>query len=184
MMRLTRLPRRTGRACCLVVRFEFERRMVDIESLAQTHFELLLDCRPAIELIGLLRLGNGAELLLGLSTHPDPEVRVKSVKAAAAMGGPRFLAAFHSRLEDSSWPVRCQAAKGLSRFGSSESIPRLSKALRDQRWWVRFRAAGALATLGTVGKQALAEALTDQNGQVRDMARYLLERGELVPALP
>jgi HEAT repeat protein len=138
----------------------------------------------AIELIGWLRLSDGADLLLDFINHLDPEIRVKSVKAAAAIGGPRFVSAFHARLEDPSWPVRCQAAKGLTSFGSSESVPRLTKALRDQRWWVRFYAAAALAELGAEGSRALSQALQDPKMEVRDMARYLLERGEMVPALP
>ena len=44
------LPRRTRLALTLVVRFELERRMLNIESLAQSQFELLLDDRPSFEL--------------------------------------------------------------------------------------------------------------------------------------
>jgi hypothetical protein len=138
----------------------------------------------AIELLGWLKITTGASLLLGFMSDLDPEVRVKSVKAAAAIGDPRFLDTFHARLEDSSWPVRCQAAKGLSLFGSPESIPRLTIALRDQHWWVRFYAATALAESGPPGEEALAGALQDSDPSVRDMARYLLERGDVVPALP
>jgi HEAT repeat protein len=138
----------------------------------------------AIQLIGWLRITTGATLLLGFMSDLDPEVRVKSVKAAAAIGDPGFLEAFHDRLEDSSWAVRCQAAKGLSLFGSPESIPRLITALRDQHWWVRFYAATALAEVGPAGEEALAAALQDPQPPVRDMARYLLERGDAVPALP
>jgi HEAT repeat protein len=138
----------------------------------------------AIELIGWLRLTVGAELLLEFTKHVDAEIRVKSVKAAAAIGDPRFLAAFHARLEDPSWPVRCQAAKGLSVFGSPDSVPLLSKALRDPQWWVRFYAATALAEVGPAGEQALSDGLQNGDHRVREMARYLLERGDLVPALP
>ena len=138
----------------------------------------------AIELIGWLRLTNGARLLHSFVTDLDPEIRVKSVKAAAAIGDPTFLEPFHLRLEDSSWPVRCQAAKGLSLFGSPESVPRLTAALRDAQWWVRFYAAIALAEVGPAGVEALSAALQDSQPAVRDMARYLLERGEAVPALP
>ena len=138
----------------------------------------------AIELIGWLRITTAADLLLGLTSDMDPEIRVKCVKAAAAIGDPRFLEIFHSRLEDPSWPVRCQAAKGLSLFGSPQSVPPLVKALRDPQWWVRFYAATALAEVGPVGEAALSEALHDPDPLVRDMARYLLERGEAVPALP
>jgi HEAT repeat protein len=138
----------------------------------------------AIELIGWLRLTTAADLLLGLAGDLDPEIRVKSVKAAAAIGDPRFLDSFHHRLEDASWPVRCQAAKGLSLFGSAESVPRLSKALRDRQWWVRLYAATALAEVGPAGLEALSAALQDQEPAVREMAGYLLERGTMVPALP
>jgi HEAT repeat protein len=138
----------------------------------------------AIELIGWLRLTSGANLLLGFTSHLDPEIRIKSVKAAAAIGDPNFLDAFHLRLEDATWQVRCQAAKGLSLFGSSDSVPRLRKALRDRHWWVRLYAATALAEVGPAGEEALSAALQDQDTAVREMARYLLERGDMVPALP
>ncbi|MEO8089273.1 MAG: HEAT repeat domain-containing protein, partial [Gemmatimonadales bacterium] len=114
----------------------------------------------------------------------DPEVRVKSVKAAAAVGDPRFLEIFHSRLEDVRWEVRCQAAKGLSLFGAVASVPRLAAALRDHHWWVRFYAATALAEIGPAGEEALSGALHDPEPLVQEMARYLLERGDAVPALP
>jgi HEAT repeat protein len=138
----------------------------------------------AIELIGWLRLSSGTRLLHGLMSNLDPEIRVKSVKAAAALGNPEFLQAFHTRLEDASWPVRCQAAKGLSLLGSPESVPPLSHALRDPQWWVRFYAATALAEVGPPGEQALSAALQDPEPSVRDMARYLLEPRQVVPALP
>jgi hypothetical protein len=138
----------------------------------------------AIELIGWLRISNGANLLRRFINDLDPEVRVKGVKAAAAIGDPDFLGVFHACLRDSSWPVRCQAAKGLSLFGSPESVPRLDEALRDQHWWVRFYAATALAEVGLSGEEALTRALNDPEPSVREMARYLLERGQTVPALP
>jgi HEAT repeat protein len=138
----------------------------------------------AIELIGWLRIAEGADLLLTFATDLDPEVRVKSVKAAAAIGDPRFLDIFHRGLEDSRWEVRCQAAKGLSVFGSRDSVLPLTAALRDRQWWVRFYAATALAEVGPPGEEALHQALEDPEPSVRAMARYLLERGEAVPSLP
>ncbi|MGH7510171.1 MAG: HEAT repeat domain-containing protein [Gemmatimonadales bacterium] len=138
----------------------------------------------AIELIGWLRLAEGAELLFTLASDMDAEVRVKSVKAAAAIGDPRFVEVFHQRLDDPCWEVRCQAAKGLSVFGSPDSVPRLERALRDRQWWVRFYAAAALAEVGAQGEEALEKALHDPDSPVREMARYVLERGSAVPALP
>lgn len=138
----------------------------------------------AIELIGWLRISAAADLLLVGMSDLDPEIRVKSVKAAAAIGDPRFLEPFHALLEDHRWEVRCQAAKGLSLFGSPTSVPRLTAALRDRHWWVRFYAATALAEVGPGGEEALSTALQDPEPSVQDMARYLLQRGSAVPALP
>lgn len=138
----------------------------------------------AVELIGWLRITTGSDLLMTAMSDLDPEVRVKSVKAAAAVGDPRFLETFHSRLEDVRWEVRCQAAKGLSLFGAAASVPRLAAALRDRHWWVRFYAAAALAEVGPAGEEALSSALHDPEPTVQEMARYLLERGDAVPALP
>lgn len=138
----------------------------------------------AIELLGWLRIAEGADLLLTFTSDMDPEVRVKSLKAAAAIGDPRFMEIFQRCLEDSRWEVRCQAAKGLSLFGSPDSVPGLTAALRDRHWWVRFYAATALAEVGPLGEEALHEALADPEPSVQAMARYLLERGEAVPVLP
>jgi HEAT repeat protein len=138
----------------------------------------------AIELLGWLRIPGGAELLLDFMGDLDPEVRVKSVKAAAAIGDPRFMPIFHQLLNDPRWEVRCQAAKGLTVFGSPDSVPLLESCLRDAHWWVRFYAATALSEAGPEGEQVLQKAVNDPNPPVRAMARYLLERGNALPVLP
>ena len=138
----------------------------------------------AVQLIGWLRITTAADFLRGCMGDLDPEVRIKSVKAAAAIGDPTLLQTLHSRMEDVRWEVRCQAAKGLSLFGSSVSVPRLAAALRDRHWWVRFYAATALAEMGPAGEEALSAAQQDPEPSVQEMARYLLGRGEVVPVLP
>jgi len=140
--------------------------------------------RAAVEVLGLLRAPLAADLLLDLVRDADRELRIRAVKAAAAIGDPRFLGVFHELLADPSWPVRCQAAKGLGTLGSPTSVPLLRAALGDEHWWVRFYAAVALAELGEPGHAALHAAVADPEPTVRDMARYLVERGPLLPALP
>jgi HEAT repeat protein len=140
--------------------------------------------RAAVEVLGLLRAPLAADLLLDLVRHPDHELRIRAVKAAAAIGDPRFLDAFHELLADPAWVVRCQAAKGLGTLGSATSVPLLRAALGDDHWWVRFYAAVALAELGEPGYAALQAAVADPEPTVRDMARYLVERGPVLPALP
>jgi HEAT repeat protein len=140
--------------------------------------------RAAVEVLGLLRAPLAADLLLELVRHPDRELRIRAVKAAAAIGDPRFLDPFHACLADPAWAVRCQAAKGLGSLGSATSVPLLRTALGDAHWWVRFYAAVALAELGETGHAALQAAVADPEPTVRDMARYLVERGPVLPALP
>jgi HEAT repeat protein len=140
--------------------------------------------RAAVEVLGFLRAPLAADLLLELVRHPDRELRTRAVKAAAAVGDPRFLQAFHELLADPSWSIRCQAAKGLGTLGSESSIPLLRAALADDHWWVRFYVAVALAELGEAGHAALRAAVDDPEPTVRDMARYLTERGPTLPVLP
>jgi HEAT repeat protein len=140
--------------------------------------------RAAVEVLGLLRAPAAADLLLELVRDPDRELRIRSVKAAAAIGDPRFLDAFHELLTDPVWEVRGQAAKGLGTLGSPTSVARLRVALADEHWWVRFYAAVALAELGDAGHTALQAATEDTEPTVRDMARYLVARGPMLPVLP
>jgi HEAT repeat protein len=187
---LVALIRRLGERSPTVVR-QVEQVLIDrgrevvpeIVAYAETSLKLR-GRRAAVEVLGLLRAPLAADLLLGLVRHPDRELRIRAVKAAAAIGDPRFLDAFHELLADPIWEVRCQAAKGLGSLGSPTSVPLLRATLGDGSWWVRFYAAVALAELGESGHAALQAAVTDPEPTVRDMARYLVERGPLLPALP
>jgi HEAT repeat protein len=138
----------------------------------------------AIQLLGWLRVTAAVPLLLELMEAPEMEVRVKAVKASAAIGDPRFVESLHTRLRDEHWEVRCQAAKALSSLGGPSSLPHLWRAMQDPQWWVRLYAGTALAEQGRAGDAALQMAATDADSSVRDMAHYLLSRGALVPALP
>ena len=89
--------------------------------------------------------------------------------------------AFYSNLFGWSTP---EPGKGLGALGSMTSVPRLRNALGADHWWVRFYAAVALAELGEPGHAALRAAEADPEPTVRDMARYLIARGPLLPALP
>jgi hypothetical protein len=81
-------------------------------------------------------------------------------------------------------PGFLQAARGLGTLGSPASVAPLRRALADDSWWGCFYAAVALAEHGERGQAALQDAQADPEPVVRDMARYLLERGPMIPALP
>lgn len=187
---LVALVRRLGERSPTVVR-QVEEVLIDrgrevvpeIVAYAQTT-RRLRGQRAALEVLGLLRAPLAIELLLERVHHADRELRIRAVKAAAAISDPRFLDAFHTLLGDPVWEVRCQAAKGLGSLGSPASVPLLRTALGDGHWWVRFYAAVALAELGEPGRAALQAAAGDPEPTVRDMARYLVARGPLLPSLP
>ena len=96
--------------------------------------------RAAVEVLGLLRTPLAADLLLGLVRHPDRELRVRAVKAAAAIGDPRFLPAFHELVTDGelagSLPGRQGARRarqprlGLTPPGSARGRPLVGALLR------------------------------------------------------
>ncbi len=137
----------------------------------------------AVELLGWHRTPEATRLLLDLARDPDPELRARATRAAAAIGDPRFLDLFHALCADPAVEVRCHAARGLGLLGSAESVPRLLPLLADREWWVRYHAAAALAALGPAGQRALEQARADADPRVHEMARYVLERA-VVPVLP
>lgn len=48
----------------------------------------------------------------------------------------------------------------------------------DTNWWVRFRAGLALAAMGSMGRDALTEALSNDDRYARDMAMLVIGLSE------
>jgi HEAT repeat protein len=74
--------------------------------------------------------------------------------------------------------VRAQAARGLSGINDDRTITELARALTDANWWVRFRAGLALAAMGSAGRAALSDALTNADRYARDMATLVIGLSE------
>ena len=109
-----------------------------------------------------------------LSTHPHPEVRVAVARVLRGTAGDGMHVKLLSLLRDPDWRVRAQAARGLSSADDARTVQEVARALMDQNWWVRFRAGLALATMGPVGRSALADARTHADRYARDMALLIL----------
>jgi HEAT repeat protein len=140
--------------------------------------------QAAVDVLGFMRAPQAADALFALVEDPDPTLRIKVVKAVAAIGDPRFKSLLENLLEDPRWEIRCHAAKGLSLLGSSDSVARLRCALEDSYWWVRFNAAVALAELGVAGRIALQKEMAEGRPLARTIARYLLDRLEMTQVAP
>jgi hypothetical protein len=114
----------------------------------------------AVELLGWHRAPEAARLLLELRREADPEVRVKAVKAAAAIGDPGSSS--HST---PCWPIPRgrSAATPRGAWGSSAAgvVAPLRPLLADRYWWVRYHAAVGLGEAGAEGRSALEEARGD-----------------------
>ena len=113
-----------------------------------------------------------------LSTHEHPEVRVAVARVLRNRSGDAAQVKLLSMLRDSDWRVRAQAARALSGTHDERTVAELSRALMDTNWWVRFRAGLALAAMGPMGRQALTNALSNDDRYARDMATLVVGLSE------
>mgnify|MGYP003377374890 CR=1 FL=1 len=115
--------------------------------------------------------------LIELTQHDDPGVRAS---ASAALGrlaraqDAEVIQALIAALKDPIPGVRQVVAQALGRVGSPLAVPPLIAALRrrDEFRLVRRAAAWSLSKLGPdpLAVEALSEALTDRDGEVRQLA--------------
>jgi len=113
-----------------------------------------------------------------LSTHPHPEVRVAVARVLRSSPGDVVHVKLLSMLRDPDWRVRAQAARGLASIHDDRTVQELARALMDPNWWVRFRAGLGLAAMGTGGRAALTDALTNTDRYARDMATLVIGLSE------
>ena len=113
-----------------------------------------------------------------LSTHEHPEVRVAVARVLRHRAGDAYQVKLLSMLRDSDWRVRAQAARALTGVNDERTVRELSRALMDINWWVRFRAGLALAAMGSMGRDALTEALSNSDRYARDMAMLVIGLSE------
>ena len=118
------------------------------------------------------------ELVMALSIHQHPDVRLAVAKLLKRLGDESSVIKLLTMLRDPDWRVRAQAARGLGSIGDERAAPELARALTDRNWWVRFRAGLALAMLGNVGRETLESANAFPDRYARDMAAFVLGLSE------
>jgi succinate dehydrogenase/fumarate reductase flavoprotein subunit/HEAT repeat protein len=127
---------------------------------------------------GLATLRTGADAVRGLLADNDPLVRAAALSALGAVGCddddvPRVQKA----LTEPAWQVREGAARALAGAAPTVAVPSLSKALGDQHLDVRKAVVLSLtrwAESEPAAREALGEALTDGDADVRAYARRAL----------
>jgi HEAT repeat protein len=112
-------------------------------------------------------------------SHPDPEVRARSLKilaradrTASAPGGEVFL----PLQDDPFWFVRLQAAKTIGKLKSGDYIEMLKKLALDERWQVRDAATISLLDAGEESLDALLELLESPDRYARESISEEVQR--------
>lgn len=133
------------------------------------------------------QLGDAAlPVLMEWQAASDRDRRWWAVRALAAIGTPRAVAALIAALEDPDPDVRACAVVGLASLRPSEAVEPLVVRLSDPSAYVARLAADALARIGTPAVPALIAALGDENVAARaGAARALcaIQPEEAIPAL-
>ncbi len=97
----------------------------------------------------------------------DADRRWWAVRALAVLGGSAAAAAAAEHLADPDEATRCASALALGQFRGAAHMDALAAALTDRSGWVRDSAADALAMIGEPALRALVAALTDPRAGVR-----------------
>jgi hypothetical protein len=130
-----------------------------------------------IDMIGIRRRQHEGEFLEYLLTADEPEIRIRSLKALAAMGCLLGKDELERHLHSPHWQERLMAAKLCGSIKAEQYVPLLIKLLCDVSFPVRAQAAEALARMPH-GKEILKKAAVSASDRyARDMAQQWLERG-------
>lgn len=130
-----------------------------------------------IDIVGIQNRSEYGAYLEQLLESESEEIRIRSLKAIAAMG--YFLPSekLACYLSSPLWQERLMAIKVSGKIRANEFIPYLVSLLSDPIFSVRSQAAQALLRMEN-GQQRLKEVATSANDLfARDMAREWLERG-------
>lgn len=101
--------------------------------------------------------GAGLDLLIPLTTHPDPNLRKFITDTLGKLGDLRAVPALLGRLEDQDPNIRASAAEALGAMRVKEAVPVLVGMLRDEEWVVF----SVVSALGDIGAAVSVNALLD-----------------------
>ena len=93
--------------------------------------------------------GTALDVVLPLTTHPDPNVRKFIVDTLGKLCDQRAVPALRSALRDPDANVRASAAEALGALDAQDALPDLLAMLKDEEWVV-FSVVDALGRLGCV----------------------------------
>ena len=130
----------------------------------------------AFEFLWLLSDTRAHQRLMELSHHEDPHVRALAVWALSDYKDAASRDRIREALRDPKAIVRVNAVDGLHGL-DEDTVPFFIEALRDLDPKVRLEAAWGLACLeDSRAREALCQALDDEDPEVREVARDALDR--------
>ncbi|AYV69719.1 MULTISPECIES: HEAT repeat domain-containing protein [Niallia] len=140
-------------------------------------------CREALQLatldvISMKKKVEYIQFLEDVFAKYEEEIRLRALKAIAAIGYVRNMEDYVLLAESEVWQERMMVAKLLgSRSSLDKYIPLLVKLLHDSSWWVRSQAAESILSFKK-GREILLEVINESEDKfAQDMAREWLNKG-------
>jgi HEAT repeat protein len=103
--------------------------------------------RTLVRALSEIANGGMSDVLLRLTTDPEPEVRASSARLLTMAPVTVALPALNGLASDKEWFVRLRAIVALGQLGHAGAASSLVKGLCDPHRFVRLRAARGLATM-------------------------------------
>ncbi|MBI3037676.1 HEAT repeat domain-containing protein, partial [bacterium] len=127
----------------------------------------------AVEALASIKPSNLSDLLLPSSKDRSADVRLRVAFSFSGLEDNLAVSSLFELLEDPKDEVANMAARGLAKI-PTKSITQLIRQFRNKSWKIRSRAAEAIRRIGKPASEALCNALTDSDSNVRFWASLSL----------
>lgn len=164
--------------------YEYKKIFFGISDQSESELEKQFEKLPLttqlayIDTLGLKRKAKSLVFLEKQSENEQPEIRIRSLKAAYEIGIPIEVEKLESFIASPIWEERLMSVRLLSILPSEDSLAHLRTLIEDQNWWVRSKAAEVIRQ-GKNGKAVLKEIVQfSKDAYAVDIANELLnEKG-------
>lgn len=164
--------------------YEYKKIFFGISDQAEIELEKQFEQLPQttqlayIDTLGLKRKAKSLVFLEKQRESEQPEIRIRSLKAAYEIGIPIEVEKLTHFIASPIWEERLMSVRLLSILPTESSIAHLRTLIEDQNWWVRSKAAEVIRQ-GKNGKAVLKEIVQfSKDAYAVDIANELLnEKG-------
>ena len=133
----------------------------------------------ALEIYGKRQYVEGVPWIKKMVKSPLKEIRIASLKGAAALGDiddEDYFRDLSLLISDNEWEVRAFLAKYLKEVRSQSAIRMLEQLMKDPNWYVRTNAAQGLKEQGKEGIKTLVALMDSQDPFAADKAKEIIQK--------